>query len=309
MNETTGHDRDNFMSIGDSQTCLKMRLSGTSTKRRLRVLKWNQRKRWGRDFAFLLGDKLDNDVLGEIRRRNPLNLRDDRFAWLNESVSKVKGGIVEDIPALFANRLADFYHGIVAFHGCRPVSLDSYKTNGLKPSDTEAIKRQAKEMFGDTAALQEAILDIGSNYENHNRGVVWMCLTRESFLRRHHEGYLLRGSEYLSAISNRLGQADKLRANGVPTIIECFVCHSQVPQQCWPSLSRALIEDWFERFLRPDRRRPVSTFCIDVKTTIPPAQILRFHQFKEVRQTHSWQDFRTKERNVAETVCFRPRRE
>jgi len=251
---------------------------------------------------------LDGAVLAEIRRRDPENLLDDDFSWLNESVVTIKGSVQEDIPARFAIRLAEFYDGVVAFHGCRPLSLDSYKINGLKPSDTEAIRLQAKELFGDTAALHKAILDVGPNYENHNRGVVWMCLAKESFLRgRQHDGYLLHGSEYLAAIAHRIGQTDKLRNLGVPTIIECFVCRSQLPPGFWLSLSRTLIEDWFARYLWPDRKRPVNTSCINVKTTIPAHRILKCHQFDEIRRLYWWGDFQTGERKKAEAVHFRPR--
>jgi hypothetical protein len=250
----------------------------------------------------LLGEKLDQGVLAEIKRRRPRHLRDDNFAWLNESVVSVKGGQVEHIPAVLGTRLSEYYDALVAFHGCRPISLESYQQKGLKPSDTEAIRNQARELFGNTPELDAAIRSLQGAYENHNRGVTWLCITKESFLQRHHEGFLLHGCEYLAALANRIDREEMLRNRGIPTIIECVIKASELPGDFWVSLSTQMIEDWFSEFLCLRENRPVCTLCLSIKTTILPEQIIRFHQFKEVRHPYSWLE--SGKRMTSEAIKF-----
>lgn len=251
-----------------------------------KVFKWNRKQTWGRTTLQLLADKFNDAVFAEIRRRNPLYLRDDKFAWLNESVAIARNSPVADIPDLLGTRLSQFYHGVVAFHGCRPTSLESYEKDGLRPSDTDALRVYARQLFGNTPDVDEAIASIGGSYVGHNRGRVWLCLTKEAFLLNGHDGYLRHGSEYVSAIANRLNQQEKLRTMGTPTVIECVLTKAQLPEDFWGGLSRAMIEDWFTRFLRPEEPKHLCTYCVDIRTPIPPSSIVKFHQFKEVKRTY-----------------------
>jgi hypothetical protein len=274
-----------------------------------RVFKWCRKKAWGDTMLKLLADKLDQNVLDEIRRRNPPHLRDDGLACLNESVAKIKCSSSEDIPMLLAERIKEFYLQVIAFHGCRLVSLGPHLKNGLLPSNTESLREEAKSLFGDTPALRDAINELsGERYENHNQGKIWLCVCKESYFHRDgHQHYLLRGSEYLSAIADHVGQVDKLRTLGIPTIIECLVETPQLPPRFWSSISRSMIEDWLSRFLQPNEPRPISTLCTHVITAIPPKHC-KFLQFKEVNSRYSWRDFNTGELQSGTTMSFRPLR-
>jgi hypothetical protein len=154
----------------------------------------------------LLKHELDNAVLAQVRRTNPRYLLDNKFDWLDSAVASVKGR-KKRIHSLLASRLANHYSDVVAFHGCRPTSLESYRLEGLKPSDTESIRSQARSLFGENEALAKAIGDLGGAYESHNRGNIWLCITKESFLKEHAH-FLSRGCEYLAALANRVGQGD-----------------------------------------------------------------------------------------------------
>jgi hypothetical protein len=273
--------------------------------RRRRIFKWAQRSAREKVLFSLLADKLDDSVLAEVRRRSPRFLRDDQFAWLNESVVSVRGGRLEPIPSVLAGRLLQFCDGVVEFHGCRPLSLNSYQMEGLKPSDTDSLRQQARQLFEDTREMAAAIAELGGAYESHNRGKIWLCITKESFLRRHHEGFLLHGSEYLAGLANRLRHGETIGKLGVPTIVECVVPKSDVPVDFWIGLSQNLIEDWFSRFLGPQERSPVCTLCLEVSKRIPPELIIKYHQFKECRHQFSW-DNETGEQMSGEYITFSP---
>jgi hypothetical protein len=270
-----------------------------------RIFKWAQRSEWSKVMFSLLADELDNAVLAEVQRRNPQYLLENKFGWLDDAVASVKGRR-QHIHSLLASRIGAYYDDVVAFHGCRPVSLETYRLEGLKPSNTEAIRRQARLLFGDSEALARAIADLGGAYESHNHGNIWLCITKESFLKQH-DSFLLRGCEYLSGLANRVEKGDLLSRRGIPTIVECLIPASQISERFWDGLSHHFIEDWFSRFLRPREIRPICTFCLTVSTTIPPERI-KFHQFMEKRHRYSWEDFNTGERQTGEYIKFSPLR-
>lgn len=269
-----------------------------------RIFKWNRRGEWSKSIFTLLADKLDDAVLKKISSRSPRYLRDDHFAWLNESVASVKESCVEDIPSLLATRLKAHYAAVIAFHGCRPLSLGPYRTHGLKPSDTEGLRQLARSIFGDTPALADVVAGIGRDYEAHNHGTLWLGLTKEPFLQRPHEGFLLHGSEYLALLADRLGQGEWVRHNGIPTIVECLVLTREVPEDFWLSLSKTLLEDWFSEFLRLRERRPLCTMCLNVASPIPPERIVRFHQFRQLHHTYSWTEVTTGMKQIGEMIKF-----
>jgi hypothetical protein len=219
-------------------------------------------------------------------------------------VAAVKQTGIEDIPSILAARLRTHYTGLIAFHGCRPLSLDSYRIHGVRPSDTEALQQFARSVFGDTPSLADAVASIDGNYKAHNHGTLWLGLTKEPFLQRLHDGFLLRGSEYLAIIADRLGQGEWVRRNGTPTIVECLVLAEEVPEDFWLRLGKALLEDWFSEFLRLRECRPLCTMCLNVTSSIPPERIVRFHQFRQLNHAYTWTDFPTGMKQLGKTIKF-----
>ena len=271
----------------------------------LQVFEWSQRKECERALRRLLADKLNDSVVAEVKRRNPRYLRDDKFAWLNESVACVNEQPLEDIPEVLGLRLSSYYSSVTAFHGSRPVSPADFLKHGLKPSDTEALQRRAVELFGDSEDVRNAILDIRGGYERSNNGGIWLCVTKEAFLQIH-DHYLREGSEYLAAIAGRIGQNAKLRAIGTPVIVECLVPNEFLDQEFWHSLSCDIIEDYFTKLLRPSAKRGVNTLCMRITQAIVPENILCIHEYFEHKRSHKWADPQTGAIQCAEDVIFRP---
>lgn len=126
--------------------------------------------------------------------------------------------------------LRDHFTHLDLFHGCRIVDEASYLTYGLLPSDTAALLRIAREVFGDSPELAAAIKDLdGSGYRSHNHGKVYLFFARSGV---EHIGahYLESGSEYLRAIASRLpdGARELLQARGRSAIVRCRLALEQL---------------------------------------------------------------------------------
>jgi hypothetical protein len=187
------------------------------------ILNWAQRSKWTPVFRSLLNDKLTDATVENLKQHAPTHIADDSFRWLNTAVAEITRQPYVDIPIILARRLENYYESIVAFHGTRSSSASDFLVRGIKLSDSKHLEQRAIEQFGDTNVVRNAILDLRqSGYESHNHGKVFLCLTKRACL-HDHPHYMLEGSEYISAIANRIGRLVAAEPNEKPLIIECAV--------------------------------------------------------------------------------------
>jgi hypothetical protein len=255
-------------------------------------------------------DWLDSDVVEAVQRVQQPHLLESNCGWLTELVATVKGCRNDSLVDTLAYGLRQHYGTIILFHGCRPVSLESYQKHGLCPSDTGAITKQAKSLFGPEPAFDQALQSVGHAYRSYNHGKTFLCVTKESYWRSpaHHQHYLEHGSEFLSGLANRCGREDTIRSIGVPVVIECSVHSSELPLDFWPSLAGAILWDWANRLWQPRKRTSDSTLCTTVERPIPPDRI-RFHHFKEIRKLITVRSGLDRDAWEIEKVRFQPLRE
>ena len=260
---------------------------------KLRILNWSQRHDWVLVFRRLLADKLNEDVITESRRINPLYPADDNFAWLNVAVATVTNQCYEDIPALLAKRLSAHYEFIVGFHGTRSDSAADFLNHGIWLSDISAQNQRAVEFFGDSEALQKAILEL-RQCRRHDDGKIFVALTKDACL-MDHPHYMYYGSEHIYAISIRLGRTAELGARGKPLIVECLIPTKKLEAEAdfWRGRSYAMLEDYFKRMLQPSKTRRVKPSCAIISNPIGAENILSVHEFTEIKRTFRSKNYST----------------
>lgn len=109
------------------------------------------------------------------------------------------------------------------YHACRIVDVESYRSRGLLPADLDVLDAQAVELFGESAALTQAIAAARrGGYRAHNHGGVFFFFARSGAV---HVGdhYLSHGSEYLARIAGDLGSKhlELLEQRGQPAVVRC----------------------------------------------------------------------------------------
>ena len=114
---------------------------------------------------------------------------------------------------------------VTAFHGCRVYSAETYRENGIRKSDTEAILQNAIERFGAEEQVREIYATLQSQgYTIHNSGKVYGVKSIKYHMER---GSLCsaKGSELLGIIASRMSPNMEaiLYSSGEPSIIEYLV--------------------------------------------------------------------------------------
>lgn len=271
-----------------------------------RVFTWSQRHSWERVFRRLLADKINGDVIDKARRINPRSIADNYFAWLNSALATVTNQPSEDIPTLLAKRLSDHYEFMIGFHGTRSDSAADFLEHGIRLSDIKALNQRAVKFFGDSEALQKAILEL-RQCEQHDHGKIFVALTKDACL-RDHPHYMLYGCEHLKAIAERLGRTAELAARGKPLIVECLIPISTLESDSrfWRGRSYAILEDFFKRVLHPSKSRRVNPSCEIITQPIRAENILRVHEFTEIKRTFLWKNYLTDALEESVETVLRP---
>jgi hypothetical protein len=120
------------------------------------------------------------------------------------------------------------------FHACKPVSLDSYLHNGIVKANQSLLEELARQIWLTETSpnqhrtnVENAIRESAIFFTPYEKRV--FLIVDDNVLLKNASHYLIRGSEYLQAISAKIERdfvgeyKDPLRTRGVPTIIECDV--------------------------------------------------------------------------------------
>jgi hypothetical protein len=262
----------------------------TMTTGKKRVLKWSQREDWASVLRHLLDGEINEAVITKTRQVDPGHLTDHNFEWLNLAVAAVTNQHQKNIPALLANRLASYYKSVVAFHATRSPSPEDFLKYGIKLSDKKALQEFARNFFGNSDALEEAISWLRAiGYENPDQAWICLSLTKGTCFQEH-KHYLLKGGEYLANIAIRVGQVAKLRGIGKPMIVECLLPTSIIPQEFWQRVSQNMLEDYFSKLLHPADEQKRRTYCVQIPQPITHEYIRCVHELVEVGQAEHYED-------------------
>ncbi|SOS36188.1 hypothetical protein CFBP6411_04831 [Pseudomonas syringae group genomosp. 3] len=250
-----------------------------------KILDWRARRKWLGDIRSYSKDLLTPELTATLERTRP-KCWSDVMDWLPDH---------EEVVAEFCSRMSSFYSHFKGFHGCRPESLSSYYSDGLKGQNADAIIERFRLLFSDVPLvdLEQAILDM-AHRESSEKGKIWLSGDDREMLEDFGH-YVINGSEYLLALAAKLGTGGRggedyrlrLRTIGIPTILEVDIPIDLVPPLQQLEVARMLLSEWGQ--LRT--KTPLgmsSTPCYVVRSDIPsecikahyhPARIRDFHHY------------------------------
>lgn len=139
--------------------------------------------------------------------------------------------------------LRDYTH-IRAFHGCRPIDIETYKTQGINPITKPAVRQEALLRLGGGSMPKETILaacDRSWGKLDDAHKYVWFTLTRNELLNTCGH-YLISGSEFLLAVGTELWYQHKLREIGTPSLLHCDVPVEAISAVWIEDLQSAIID-------------------------------------------------------------------
>jgi hypothetical protein len=145
---------------------------------------------------------------------------------------------------------ADFsqaYDSVVLTHACRIYPWSTYAADGILRSNTANLIEIAKMKFGDPDGVMRAVESIGPDYRKHNDGSVGFLLSADHALifGSNH----IDGPEFLRNIANRVAtqEAKTFLAGGAPTLIECEIPISWLPDHFIAPYFRTLFRLWIQK--------------------------------------------------------------
>lgn len=124
------------------------------------------------------------------------------------------------------------YTHIRAYHACRPIGLESYFVEGIKPFYVEEMRQIAAATFRISV---DTVMDYDSALQPSDSKHVYFSLFKKELLGESGH-YLCWGSEYLAAIAAQLDKDiygkyhDMLSNTGIPTIFVCDILIDLLPQ-------------------------------------------------------------------------------
>ena len=152
----------------------------------------------------------------------------------------------------FIDSFRKYYTNIKAFHGCRPVSLKPYYTDGLLGQNKNKIEKIFYEIFSefDSTELKEYIERHNSKSLNEEGKIFFVCNDKDLIEDSGH--YLIQGSEHLQALATLLNKGNglgcdyklRLREFGIPTVIEVDIPTSIIPESQIREFCQLILSKW-----------------------------------------------------------------
>lgn len=131
------------------------------------------------------------------------------------------------------NLIDGTYTHIRAYHACRPISIDDYLLNGIRPISYESALHEVKsrvicEWVSENTAVEKFNEEWNDFDDIHKK--VWLEMNKNLLL----DGashYLIYGSEFINALAMQLGCRSRLKKIGVPTIFHCDIPIEDIPEK------------------------------------------------------------------------------
>lgn len=243
------------------------------------------------DIKYHFGDILNEKLRNRIKILNAEEYYADTVNWLPQK-EKVLNSLIE--------RFKDSIQFIVGFHGCRPVSVDSYYNNGLLSHNIDLLLNSFRSIFSDIDDIQlnEAI-EKDSNSINEHRKLFFFSKPEDFDTTTNH--YILYGSERILGLARKLEKqfgysdqfASRLRANGIPTIFKVHIPTKQITEHEIKSIVKELATFWAKNTIDPTKQHSID-YCYLAYGDINKKHILEHIHPKSIQCPYSHRKFATK---------------
>jgi hypothetical protein len=250
---------------------------------------WREYRKWRPRILRLLSDLLTKEVFEDIAQNPPRYFVDDNLGWIDAAVGR-QVGETTPIRDVLDERFPKTFPYVRAFHGCKPASIESYRAEGIRLSNIEALKAQAYVLFGDSKRTRDVIEGFTqeeASYCAQNRGKIFFCLDSHLLLERASQ-YMVYGSEYLICLANRLGAGSLLRERGIATIIECDVPYSAIPESYRKGILGSILREVFARRFDRSSCGGALNCGFPISEAVPRERIVAFHFPKALRDPYRW---------------------
>jgi hypothetical protein len=219
------------------------------------VWDWENFHSWKASLWEMMGDVLTPAVVHAFKTSPPEYVVGDDLTWLEQIIEDITGDII-DVAELLAFRLPDRYHAMRAYHGSRPLDVNSFYQRGLHRLDPTHVEERARDIFLNSSfpEIKPESLQIGIDKVGraHREGLLYFE-ANEAHLVEYCAHYMLYGSEYLCGIAANIPGArdyrQHLKTFGTPTIFVCDVPLSLLDYRLLKEFAGSALESMFSHLI------------------------------------------------------------
>lgn len=257
------------------------------------ILDWENESAWLSAIGAYACDVLKSEVREHVRKSRSYCDSDDQ-SWLPDA----------GVQPAFTEAFTNYYKGIRAFHGCRPLNVETYIQDGLFGHDSERLKREFLQRFPSVpeAVVREAAkeLDLARQSEIQK---TWFVLTEKELIERF-GSYVVHGSEYLAVLARNvclhmrdIDYFEALQKNGYPTIIEVELPTQYLPAPQVEAIAKEVLSAWGAKITRRSTSPPAVP-SVSIRQPLEPRYIAGHTHPNEVRDP-----YRMTRRLMSPTKC------
>lgn len=207
----------------------------------------------------------------------------DTMTYLEQALEGHRGDSFEaERNELVRAVLAEF-KAIRAFHGCKPVSVESYLEKGLLPLTREWLVQEAFDLFEGTIPRAEFEASVAAADLETRLGMIYFCTDPKNLIAEAGR-YLTYGPESICCAfgdhQHRFYQArERQRRRGIPTMLECAVPLGLMSKSWQAEIACEIVTEYFRsQSVEPDSEPNSRDFCIGIHAPLPARHILgHFH--------------------------------
>ncbi len=243
-------------------------------------------KTWRPHFdSFVYENNTWNSIQAEISENE--KAIDFMFDFKNRPQYR-KNPLVKNLCEIGSKVLTERYTHVAGYHGCRPKNKTTYKKLGVLPSNIKNLTQEARIIFDGIPGFNSAIKDIGKDYQQHNNGKVGFLLSAVWAMSENNE--YSKGSEFISAIANRLGSNAKTRFAKTEkrTWIKCAIPINWLDTKADFPIKESYVSNVISGLIRfkkwPEEKLNYFDQGFLLKKGIPPKNILAFIPHKNLKQ-------------------------
>lgn len=191
------------------------------------------------------------------------------------------------------NRFYERYAFLRMYHGCRPISVESYYDSGIQVLNISEMNSRFQRIFLDNPKyplvsadlIQDAIEHMAKSYKR--QGYVYFGID-DRFLINHCGHYIIEGSEYLQSlaafIERKIGcdLKSELRRYGKPTVFTARIPVSAIPRGTLRELACELLQTWAYNVAHSRSHSYELDFGIELDRELPPDHIIGHYHPEEI---------------------------
>jgi hypothetical protein len=234
---------------------------------------------WHAVIEWIVHRQIPPAVIAALRQVPAAKMYDDTMKYLDGALGDAGAEPVDRLLPGLQCAVSRGFSALRAFHGCKPVSLDSYYRSGITPLTRRWLVQEAFDLFEGSiprAELQRvaAKADLGIR-----RGLVWFATDPDELtgLAGH---YLVYGPESMNCLwqhdpARFRESQERQRQRGVPTLFECAVPMALIGREWKHELTKTLVTRLFKgRSVTPDPDGESGDWGFSVRRPVGPEHFI-----------------------------------